>query len=232
MTEEVFTLKTAPKNIQYKWKYLFGNLKYDKMSKIKMDTTSTFSVTDYQTADLISEIILKLHGINKNSIIVDGTSCVGGNVISFAKNFKYVYAIEMNKNRINILKHNVNIYELNKKIKILNGDVTLLYKNIPIVDIYFLDPPWGGITYKNTETVDLYLSNIHLAEFCLYLKDYTKYIVLKLPKNFNEENFKNIINNQDIINNQNNKNNKKSKVKIYEIHRLKKMIIIILKIKN
>lgn len=223
MMEDIYTFETAPTRLKYKWKYLFGNLKKSDLLKIQMDETSTFSVTDYKTSDIISDIIISLHGVNKKSTIVDGTSCVGGNVISFAKYFKHVYAIELNENRLDILKNNINVYGLDKNISVLNGDITEIYKELPIVDVYFLDPPWGGVEYLKNTKLDLYLSNIHLANFCMMLTDFTKFIVLKLPINFNEENFENIIKTQDKT---------KKYIKIYETHKLKKMLIIILKYKN
>lgn len=218
--EEVYTLNSAPKNLKYKWRYLFGNLKYKDLLKIQMDNTSTFSVTDYKTSDIITNLILNLHEINKNSLIVDGTSCVGGNVISFAKSFKHVFAIEFNEHRLKLLDNNINVYNLNNKVTTFNGDVTVLYKDLPNVDIYFLDPPWGGINYLNSDKLDLYLSGIHLANFCIMLKDHTNFIVLKLPLNFNEESFCNILLKQDTT---------KKYIDIYEIHNMKKMLIIILK---
>lgn len=84
-TDIVYNYNTAPEDIKYKWNYLFGNLSKNKREQILMDKVSTFSITNYKTADKISDILLSLKGININSTILDGTACVGGNTISFAK---------------------------------------------------------------------------------------------------------------------------------------------------
>ena len=221
--EPVFTLKNAPDKLKYKFKYLFGDLNYNDLLKIQMDETSTYSVSDYKTAKNISELIMSIRGINKKSTIVDGTSCVGGNVMSFARYFKHVFAIEFNESRLKLLKNNINVYKLNKKITAFNGDITVLYKELPIVDVYFLDPPWGGLDYLKSDKLDLYLSKINISDFCIMLKDYTKFIILKLPKNFNVENFSKTLDNQD----------KKSKhIELIKIHNLQKMMIVTIKVKN
>lgn len=221
--EPIYSLETAPDELKYRFKFLFGDLSHNDLLKIRMDKTSTYSVSDYQTAKEITKIILKIHGINKNSIIVDGTSCVGGNVISFAKTFKHVYAIEFDKSRSKLLQNNIDVYKLSKKVTVYNGDATKLYLDLPKVDIWFLDPPWGGLDYKKNKQLDLYLSGINISDFCIMLKDCANYIVLKLPKNFSIDNLKKVLDKQ---------NKKKRHVELSKVHNLKKMLILVLKIKT
>ena len=67
-------------------------------------------------------------------------------------------------------------------------------------DVIYIDPPWGGKNYKYKENINLYLSNIPIYTICNNLKGNFKYLVLKVPYNFNLKNFKNniIYNNIDI----------------------------------
>ena len=47
----------------------------------------------------------------------------------------------------------------------------------------FLDPPWGGYHYKLDKNLNLFLSNIDILD--LILNSYIKYIVIKVPFNYN-----------------------------------------------
>ena len=69
---------------KYKFNYYFGKFPKDLFEKIKMDEVASFSVTEANFADIISELILKVSNITKNMSIVDATACVGGNSISFS----------------------------------------------------------------------------------------------------------------------------------------------------
>ena len=41
--------------------------------------------------------------------MTDGTACVGGNVLSFARKFPQVNAVELSAQRAEMLKHNVSV---------------------------------------------------------------------------------------------------------------------------
>jgi len=127
-----------------------GSLSKDKREQILMDKVSTFSITNYKTADKISDILLSLKGINTNSTILDGTACVGGNTISFAKKGFNVISVELDKQRSELLSHNIKLYNLENKIKIYNKNLLEIYKRFKL-DILFIDPPWGelNILMKN-----------------------------------------------------------------------------------
>ncbi|CAM9989609.1 unnamed protein product, partial [Discosporangium mesarthrocarpum] len=57
--------------------------------------------------------------------------------------------------------------------------------------LVFLDPPWGGVGYKNQEDVDLFLSNVPLAEVCQKAASRgLRHVALKVPVNFNLDGFK------------------------------------------
>ena len=70
---------------------------FNNLSKIKIDDESFSYITIREIADLISKIIcFHLLEFNLNPLkikIIDYTSGVGGNVLSFCRFFKYVYAI-------------------------------------------------------------------------------------------------------------------------------------------
>eukprot|EP00953_Heterococcus_sp_UTEX-ZZ885_P009792 5734-Heterococcus_DN1.PRE.4 len=57
----------------------------ERRSQLRFDATALYSVTDQRTADQITDILLALPGVDCDTTpMIDGTACVGGNVISFA----------------------------------------------------------------------------------------------------------------------------------------------------
>ncbi len=165
-------------------KYLFDG--DDNIIKnLKIDDISRYSVTPYKQAEEISELVEKYMG-NK-IIITDMTACTGGNTISFAKHFKKVNAIEICKERYEFLKHNLKIYNL-LNVDVYFDDCMKMIDNIE-QDVIMIDPPWLGRSYKYKESVDLFLSKEPIYKICNKLYGKSKLILLKVPKNFNQEKF-------------------------------------------
>lgn len=177
------------------------------IDKIEIDNESLNYISIKDDATYITFLIKKY--FDENSTIIDAMSGVGGNTISFSKNFKKVYAIELNEKRYNMLCNNINVYEL-KNVETYNDNC--LNKIFSInSDIIFFDPPWGGKDYKNHEKLRLTISNVPLEDICVKLIKLKKNIVLKLPKNYDIEFLKNKLN-----------------IEKLNIEKLNKMLIIIL----
>lgn len=161
------------------------------ISKLKIDPESVHYISYHRDALDITNIIcsqLELVGEKPyKCIITDMTAGVGGNVISFANHFRYVNAIEIDSVRESFLKNNIKAYKL-KNVSTYNEDsIKLLYKLKQ--DVIFIDPPWGGKSYKEFEKLSLTLSDKPLEDLCNeYLKS-VKMIVLKLPLNYDLELF-------------------------------------------
>lgn len=151
-------------------------------SQLILDHEASYSVTDQVTADKITKDI-RLFVDDSNAVITDGTACVGGNTYSFAKSFVKVNAIEIDPLRHSYLKHNMSILGLSNVV-CSSGDITEQYKK-QYQDVIFLDPPWGGPDYKQQQDIQLYLSQKELADVCIDMSLYCKYIALKVPTNFN-----------------------------------------------
>ncbi len=165
----------------------FQNIDYNK---IKYDKEGLYSITNYSDANTISEIILSLYNTKMLSIL-DCTGGLGGNSISFCKYFSNVTSLEINKNRFKMLENNIKLYNYNN-IKLINDDsIEYLFKNYNNYDIYFIDPPWGGIDYKKNNNITLKMSNYKLIEIINILinKINDKLIVFKLPFNYNFNEF-------------------------------------------
>lgn len=167
----------------------------DKMmaSKLQIDNESIHYISIREYAEKISSII-KLHLemlniVKEEAIISDATAGVGGDTISFAKNFKLVYGIEIDKVRCEYLKNNIEVYNLNN-VKVINGDCTLLLSLIEDHNVVFVDPPWGGSVYKQHNNLRLNLGDLTIESLCNKLMDTSimkkipELIILKLPKNY------------------------------------------------
>ena len=138
---------------------------------------------------------------------------VGGNTLSFSSFFYYVNAIELETKRFNYLISNLDLYN-KTNILCYNGNyLDIMYKIKQ--DVIFLDPPWGGKSYKDLEEISIMIGNLTLESLCdqIRLEKICKILILKLPLNYNIMNFSNEL-----------KNN-------MEIEKLQKMIIIVFVIK-
>lgn len=170
-------------------KYLFGDYSDDILEKLNYDYISKYSITPAKYADEITNAMEKycIKILNKpisKTIITEMTACVGGNVISFAKKFKYINAIELCEERYNFLQHNLKILKLENNVNTICGDSLIEIANLH-QDIIFFDIPWGGKNYKFKEHINLYISKIPSYVACNLVKKYAKMIVMKTPHNFN-----------------------------------------------
>lgn len=150
---------------------------------IMMNDVSLYSSTCKEHAQITSQKIVDIMG-TKNITITDATAHIGGNTYNFAKNFKHVNAIELNKENFDMLINNMKILNVTDKITFKCDDYTKVCSNLK-QDVVFIDPPWGGPEYKNKECLDLSLSNVDIGDVIINIIPNTKLIVLKLPFNFN-----------------------------------------------
>lgn len=155
---------------------------------LKYDIEGLWSITLPSEAEIISNIIKK--EVGEDAVIFDGTAGIGGNTISFAKNFKYVTSVELSLDRFNLLKNNINIFNL-QNINLINDNcINYLDGNY---NVYFFDPPWGGPEYKYNNKVSIKLGNLNLVEIFNKIKIFTNYkfvpIFIKLPNNYDLEEF-------------------------------------------
>jgi len=169
---------------QSKAKFFFKNMSEHDADRMRFDEEALYSVTESETADRMTDALLALDGVNHNSTITDLTACVGGNTISFAKRFKHVNAVELNPGRFEMLKHNVAVAKLHN-VDFFNGDaLDVVHKTHQ--DLVFIDPPWGGPSYKDSADLSLKLGNVDVGTFAcdLLQRKLASYVALKVPMNF------------------------------------------------
>ncbi len=115
---------------------------------IKTDEVGLYSVTP-------ESIALEQAKRMDCKTIIDGFAGIGGNAIAFARLCEKVYAIENDRNRMMMAKHNAKLYGVDKKIVFIHGDFVREIKKIEAEGV-FLDPQWGlGPAYKNLKKFSL-----------------------------------------------------------------------------
>ena len=155
--------------ISFFYKRYYYYSKYDK--GIKMDYESWYSVTPESIAKYIALL-------TRGKTIIDGFCGSGGNVIQFSKFGKKVYAIDIDKNKIDICKNNCNVYECENNIEFILDDYLNMKGKIK-ADFVFLSPPWGGLKYKNSNVysikkfmqpniIDIIRVSLNVAKFILF----------------------------------------------------------------
>ena len=148
-----------------------------------LDDVALYSTTRHDLANKISKWILSKIPIKEQYTITDATAGVGGNTISFSKYFKHVNSVEINKKRCFLLLLNKDLEKCNN-VDVFNKDYLKLSKKLK-QDIIFLDVPWGGPSYRKNKQINLKLGDVVLYDLCNQIRRNCKYIVLKVPVNFN-----------------------------------------------
>jgi len=160
-----------------------------------LDKQAGYSLTESRVARLQADIICRCArecGFNmSNSTITDATASIGGNVFAFAQRFAKVNAIELLEPTAQMLLHNLELLNLSNKVEVWCGDssdINVVVQNMR-QDVIFLDPPWNGVEYKRIRNLSLYLGEKNLRQVCIEWACWTRLIVLKLPLNFNYNEF-------------------------------------------
>lgn len=167
---------------------MFPEKKGVDYSKLILTAEGEYSITKRKDGQKILKHILDITG-TRHLDVTDLTGNVGGDTILFALNFDRVDSIEINKENFDALKNNVKEYDL-KNVKLYHGDSTKLYRWE--TDILYLDPPWGGPSYKEQTKLDLFLGKERIDLFLekIFMQDWKpRYTFLKLPSNYNWERF-------------------------------------------
>lgn len=161
-----------------------------KCRNLKLSKESIYSISSPKIMVKIIDIIEKNLNIPiKDITVTDATANVGSSAISFALKAKFTNAVEINENSYKMLVNNINVYNLDcSKIKTYLNDYLQIMHTLQ-QDVIYIDPPWGGIDYYNNKKLNLYLSNVSIAEITNSLINNANLIIFKAPLNFNKEEF-------------------------------------------
>ena len=157
----------------------------------QMTDKGLYSISKYYDAQWITETIvayLKNLGFDAtHENMIDSTAGLGGNTISFSKSFQWVHAVEINDIHFSVLKNNVETAGRKNVTYYHSNFIELLDKNVlPSSSLFFMDPPWGGKSYKNYKYFHLKLGKlpIYTVINILFEKKF-KFVILKAPFNLN-----------------------------------------------
>jgi hypothetical protein len=165
----------------------FPDKKNIDKSKLQMTTEGMYSVSGKEGSKFVTKIILRNMGKNKNITVTDCTGNNGSETLMFAKYFTKVNSIEIEDINYQVLKNNIDIYKY-KNINLIKGNSILELPNLE-QDVIVIDAPWGGPDYKNKKQLKLYLDNLELADIFNQFKNRAKLFVLKVPVNYDINNF-------------------------------------------
>jgi predicted RNA methylase len=146
-----------------------------------------FSISPPARARELANIIASYHDNPENLTITDATACNGGDVIAFAKKFGKVNAVEINPDNYAALANNVGLYGFNN-VTTHAADYLAVLDQLE-QDIVHMDPPWGGLDYKQHTDLHLYLGDTDIEKVVARLaaKPHPPHISLKVPYNFAKE---------------------------------------------
>ena len=118
--------------------------------------------------------------------MIDGFCGSGGNVIQFSKYCSEVFAIDIDPKKLEICKNNCRIYNCKDNIHFIEYDF-LKIQNYPKLkvkaDYIFLSPPWGGISYKNSDIYSIKESMTpDISEIIKVSLKIVKYIMFYVPR--------------------------------------------------
>lgn len=163
------------------------NLDQSKIDKLLFTKESIYSSSRLKGSKRLLDLIRKYHE-SKDIVITDGTANIGTDAINLASEFKKINAIEISKINYNALVNNINVFNLGGKIIPHLGDTNKLISSLK-QDIIYIDAPWGGKHYKDSENINLYLGDVEISEFFEKNKSNAKTFIFKVPYNYNFNNF-------------------------------------------
>jgi len=159
--------------------------------KLQITDKGLYSISRHNDAKWITNLIKKFikneTDLDRDSVeIIDSTAGIGGNTIHFAKNFHKVKSIEINSVHYNVLKNNIDALSIQNVEVYLDNFMNQIKDQKCKGDIFFMDPPWGGKSYKNYKYFSLKIGKLPLSNVLniLFEQNY-KYVVLKAPYNLN-----------------------------------------------
>ncbi len=162
---------------------------------LQWDEADLLSFTPQHISNCTCKKLLHLPGISEDSVITDAMAGVGGNTIAFAQRFKHVNAIELNGRRFRMLNGNISLFGLHN----ITVKCDYYQNNVESVqqDIIYMDPPWG-LDYKQHKNLRIVVDgpmggNTGLENLICSLRQHTKYIVVKLPINYDMRYLSNVL---------------------------------------
>jgi len=152
-------------------------------AKRRRDTSPGFTRTDVRLDDegrwsLTPEKLALALGQRAPATVVDATCGAGGNAIGFARAGARVIAIETDKHRAELARHNARVHGVADQVDVRVGDAAELLAGID-AELCFVDPPWEGY-----DAVRCGLEDLSVLQHLLPATERFDQVWLKLPPSF------------------------------------------------
>lgn len=162
-------------------KYYFPDKKGIDYNKILITTEGRYSISDKKGSSKLVELIERFFH-SKDLIVTDATGNNGSDTIALALKFKKVNSIELDEMNYKALINNINVFNLTN-VDVHSGDSLKILPTLK-QDVIYIDAPWGGSNYKDSERMGLFMSGHELSDIYNKFKNKTKLFVFKIPFNY------------------------------------------------
>lgn len=159
------------------------------LKDFKLNEEGSFSITrPYESAQIIYliENFIKFNEKDvdlSTKILTDATACMGGDLVRFSKYFRMVNGIEILEENFALLVQNCKHFGCNN-VNLFCQNYLEIFDKLK-QDIIYIDPPWGGTSYKNKDIISLKMGNLELWELINLIKQKlcAKFVFIKAPMN-------------------------------------------------
>jgi predicted RNA methylase len=155
-------------------------------NKIIFTNESIYSSSRLKGSKRLIDVINKYYD-NSNITITDGTANIGTDTINLSTVYEKINAVEISKINFNALENNIKAFGLENKINYYNKDINNIIDKLK-QDIIYIDAPWGGPEYKNSNNIKLYLGDVEIVDFYLKNKHKAETFIFKVPYNYDFKN--------------------------------------------
>jgi len=173
---------------------IFFNWQNIEIDKIIFTKESIYSSSRSRGSKRLIEII-KNHIVDTDITITDATANIGTDTINLSSVFSKINAIEISELNYYALQNNIKLFNCDDKVTTYLGDSNLVIKKLK-QDIIYVDAPWGGPEYKQTDNIKLYLGNVEIFDFYLENIDRATMFIFKVPINYDFDYLKNKVKNE------------------------------------
>ena len=185
---------------------------YVPLYKINCTKVSSYSstpliVNKMMTSFIIERIRANLNRLPKKLLMVDGTACIGSDIIDTLYNWDLsdisksneleIIGFEIDKLNYDSAVENIKLFNYKERAKVnftsflnLMSDNNLVNQSINII---YLDAPWGGKDYKKEDKINCMMDSKNVFDIALEILESDKpqfrdifLFVLKLPYNYDD----------------------------------------------
>jgi len=170
---------------------LFPPLLEDNYDSLQIDNDSVTYITPYNLA-VMTVNIMKIHHLDLDQMFVmDMTGGVGGDTIILSSRARHVVSVEIMKERYLMLRNNLGVYGIHNVFPVCGNSVEI-FEKLDFIDVVYIDPPWGGRTYKEQRSLRLMFDGMFIDQMVCRIFDpmqlsRIKTCCMKLPLNYDIE---------------------------------------------